>query len=159
MEYSLVATWLRKDPGCLLESALAGSFSAISSAMVASLIAQQAGYPPAFPLKLLGTIIAGPQNTDYDTGCMALGIYLWLGLCIFSTTVFAHFVATRRFQSLFLMGLVWGTFSWIFLWNLFMQSFPAIYNAHIPSASVFCIWMVFGMSLTSLALFARCSKD
>jgi hypothetical protein len=56
------------------------------------------------------------------------------------------------------MGLVWGTFSWIFLWNLFMQSFRTIYVAQIPSASVFAIWMTFGISLTSLAFF-RMSKS
>lgn len=154
MEYNLVEMWLRKDPIRWISGALAGLLAGVVAMVVAAAFAQSVGMELWFPVKLMGTIILGPSATDIDTTVgIVTGGLVFEGLCAFLGMVYAHFTGTNSLGALLPMGLVWGTFSWIFIWNLFMQSFRPIYAAHIPSGPVFAVCIAFGLALASVKVF------
>ncbi|NDD93156.1 hypothetical protein EBZ37_13890, partial [bacterium] len=65
------------------------------------------------------------------------------------------FTGTNSFAPLLGMGLTWGAFSWIFINNLFAPSFLDIRALNISNGAAFFVWMVYGISLTSVAFFDR----
>ena len=157
MEYNLVEMWLRKDPIRWISGALAGLFAGLVALGVAMSLASSGGYEPSFPIKLIGTILLGPSATEMGVGSSAVfaGLALFEGLCLFLGVVFSHFTGSNSLAALVPMGLVWGTFSWIFIWNLFMQSFHSIFAAQISSAVVLPVCLAFGIALSVVALFDR----
>ncbi len=146
--------WLRKDPIRWLCGGVSGLFAGGIAVLVSMICAHSAGLEMAFPVKLLGTILEGPSATDVNTwnGFIA-GALLLAVLCVFLGAIFSHFVGTNSLKALVPMGLVWGIFSWIFIWNLFFQSFPTLFAAQVASGVVFIICISFGLSLTSVAFF------
>lgn len=159
MEYNLVEMWLRKDPLRWISGALAGLLAAAIAMGVAMLIAQAGGHELWFPVKLMGSILLGSSATDIDSsaGIMAGGLFIE-GLGALLGFIYSHFTGSNKMGALLPMGLVWGIFSWIFIWNLFMQSFLPIYSARISSGPVFLICIAFGLSLASVAFFDRALK-
>ena len=120
----------------------------------AILIASTIGLEPLFPAKLIGTILLGPSATEVGVSTGAItGAILFESLTLFLGVVFSHFVGSNKMGALLPMGLVWGVFSWIFIWNLFLQSFRPIFVAGISSSPVFLICLVFGLALSSVKLF------
>lgn len=156
MEYNLVEVWLRKDPVRWVAGVLAGLFAGAVAMAVAMAISVHYQFEPTFPLQLVGTIALGPSATEIGnmSGTIAGSVILGC-LCSFLGFIFAHFTGTNAVGSLLAMGLVWGTFSWIFIWNLFMQSFRPIFAARIPSGPVFPICIAFGLALASVSVFDR----
>jgi hypothetical protein len=154
MEYNLVEMWLRKDPVRWIAGAFAGLFAGAVAMGVAMLIASQIGLEPLFPAKLIGTILLGPSSTEIGVmnGAITGGI-LFECLTLFWGVVYSHFVGSNKLGALLPMGLVWGLFSWVFIWNLFLQSFRPIFNAHVSSGPVFFVCLAFGFSLASVKLF------
>lgn len=154
MEYNLVEMWLRKDPIRWISGVFAGLLAGIVAMGIAMLISKGAGMDLWFPVKLMGTIVLGPSATDmYSSFGIFPGVLLFETLCAFFGFVYAHFTGTNCLGALVPMGLVWGTFSWIFIWNLFMQSFQPIFAAQIPSGPVLFICWAYGLTLASVAFF------
>ena len=156
MEPNLVENWLRRDPVRWISGGLAGLLAAIAAICLAMILSYCSGLQSWLPLKLVGTILMGPVATDVDLaqGAISGGILLAL-VSVFLGAVFSHFVYTNELKSLLAMGLVWGIFSWIFIWNLFMQSFSSIFAAQIPATVVFPICLLFGLTLASVSFFDR----
>ena len=156
MEPNLVENWLRRDPVRWISGGLAGLLAAVVAIGFAMILASTAGLETWFPLKLIGSIVLGPVATDINLaqGAVAGGI-LFVLTCIFLGSVFAHFVYTNALKGLLAMGLVWGLFSWIFIWNLYMQSFNTILAAQVSSAAAFPICVLFGLTLASVSGFDR----
>jgi hypothetical protein len=156
MEYNLVEVWLRRDPVRWLAGAIAGALACSIALLVASLLAQAAGYEFYFPIKLMGTPLLGASATVTGefagvwAGCAVSGL-----ICIFWGVIYAHFIGTNSLAALLPMGLVWGVFSWIFTWNLFLQSFRTIFDARLSSGGAFLVCMAYGLSLSTLAFFDR----
>jgi len=154
MEYNLVEMWLRKDPTRWVAGALAGLFAGAVAMGLAVFIASSIGLEPFFPLKLIGTILLGPSATEIGVANGAItGAVLFESLTLFLGVIFSHFVGSNKMGALLPMGLVWGIFSWIFIWNLFLQSFRPIFVAKVSSSPVFLVCLVFGLALTSVKLF------
>ena len=160
MEYNLVEMWLRKDPVRWIAGGLAGVLAGGVAAGVAMILAKMAGFEGSFPIKLIGTILLGAQATEIGnaTGFLTGGI-TFEGLCFFLGVVFAHFTGVNSLKVLIPMGLVWGIFSWIFIWNLFLQSFNTIYAARIPSGPIFAICLAFGLALSSVSFFDQLLRN
>ncbi|MFZ9594638.1 MAG: hypothetical protein ACO3A2_01015 [Bdellovibrionia bacterium] len=160
MEYNLVEQWLRKDPMRWISGALAGVLAGAIAMVAAGMIASQSGLEFLFPLKLIGTIPLGAQATElgFTPGAIAGGVVLGI-LCSVLGMIYSHFVFSNSLDALLAMGLVWGSFSWIFIWNLFMPSFRTIFNAHASSGVAFFICLLFGSSLSSVKLFYRALKS
>ena len=156
MEYNLVEVWLRKDPARWIAGAFAGLLAGAVAMAVAMMIAASQGFEAWFPAKLVGTILLGPSATEIGLmGGVVAGLFLFEVVCLIFGMIYAHFTGTNNIKALLGMGLVWGAFSWVFIWNLFMQSFKPIFAAQIPSTPVFPVCIAYGLSLASVAFFDR----
>jgi len=155
MEYNLVEVWLRRDPARWIAGVLGGIFACAVAMGLAGLIAQSTGHEFLFPVKLMGTIVLGSAATEVGSNMDSViaGGAVVGAICVFFGVVFAHFTGTNSLAALLPMGVVWGIFSWIFLWNLFLQSYTTIFAARIPSGPIFPICIAYGLALSSIAFF------
>jgi hypothetical protein len=157
MEHNLVEIWLRRDPIRWVAGILAGLLAGAVAMLVAMLLTSAThSFEPTFPMKLMGTIVMGASATEIgQTEGMWAGFIVIQMLCAFWGFVYAHFTGTNRLPALLPMGLVWGIFSWIFIWNLFLQSVRPIVAAHVPTAAALLICVTYGLSLSSVSIFDR----
>ncbi len=153
-EYKIVESWLKVDLVHWGAGALAGSAAAILAAIVGGFISLLGGYELVFPFKLFAGLFLGPTALAYDSGFLSIfvGIAFLTLLGAFLGFVFSHFTRTNNIKALIPMGCVWGIFSWIFIWNLFLPSFQTFYAVHLPSGPAFLVCVLFG------ALLAMTSK-
>lgn len=157
MEYNLVEMWLRKDPIRWIAGVLSGILSGAITLIFAMAVASHYGLENWFPIKLFATIFLGPSALEIGphTPAIMAGILGFELLAAFLGFVFAHFVGTNLMKALLPMGLVWGIFTWIFIWNLFMQSFRPIFAARVPSGPVFPVCILLGLGMASVAFFDK----
>jgi hypothetical protein len=156
MEYNLVEIWLRKDPVRWVSGALAGLIAGVVAMGVAGFVSTSFGMEFWFPVKLMGSIVLGPYATEFSsTNGVLAGWAVVEILAMFLGAVYAHFTGTNAVGPLLAMGLVWGTFTWIFIWNLFMQSFKSISAVRVPSTATFPVCIAFGLALASVTVFDR----
>ncbi len=158
LDVNLVDKWLRKDPSRWMAGAAAGLFAGLVTLAFAGLVTMAAGgSDPWFPVKLMAAIPGGPHATEYgfNLPTILLGLVFFGIFAMIWGVIFAHFVFTNTLSALLAMGLVWGTFAWIFIWNLFLPSFKPVVAAAIPAGPVLPICFVYGLSLTAVAFFDR----
>ncbi len=156
-EFNLVEMWLRHDPLRWVAGALGGLFAGAVSMLFAMAFLHAGGMEIWFPAKLMGTLVLGPFATEYGMHLKAIGtgFATYELITMVFGMIFSHFVGSNRLKALFWMGVVWGIFSWIFLWNLFGQSFHTVGRNYFPSLPVLPICLVYGISLVSVAFFDR----
>jgi hypothetical protein len=156
-DIDLVALWLRKDPVRWVAGALAGAFAGILMLVFASIVSKIGGQDLLLPVKMWAVPFMGNSATELGMHLPAIlvGLIFVEALCAFLGAVYAHFTPTNHLGALLGMGFTWGAFSWIFLSNLFFQSFREIRAIQYPPAVAFFSLMVFGFSLTSVAFFDR----
>lgn len=157
MEYNLVEMWLRRDPIRWVAGILAGLFSGAITLAFAMAVAKAGGLENWFPIKLFAATVLGPSALDIgpNQSVIVTGIILFEVLAAFLGAVFSHFVGTNLMKALLPMGLVWGIFTWIFIWNLFLQSSKPVYHAHVPSGPAFPVCILLGLGMASVAFFDR----
>jgi len=155
-DMNIVALWLRKDPKRWILGGLIGFVAGLISMAVGGGIASYYGLQASFPIKLLGTPIIGASATEFtsSSGFIA-GFAVYSFICIFWGVLYGHFVASAKFANLLAMGLVWGTFLWVFNWNLYLQSFKLIYAAQVDSRPAFAVCVVYGFSLALIGFLDR----
>jgi len=156
-DMDIVGLWLRKDPIRWVSGALAGATSGLIAIVLAMLLTSMSRLEFWFPVKLIGAIALGPSATVVGSnfGAIITGFILFEIMTMVLGAAYAHFARTSFLPALLGMGLVWGAFTWIFIWNLFFQSFKAIFAAQVSSGAAFVVCMVFGMGLTAVAFFDR----
>lgn len=161
MEYNLVEFWLRRDPVRWFSGILGGFLAGAVAIGLAMVLASVYEYEIWFPVKLMGTVLLGPVATDSLPSQKAIlaGILVFEGISVFWGLVYSHFVMATKIPSLLAMGLVWGIFSWIFTWNLFMQSFRPIFAAQIPSGLALPVCLAYGISLVLVGVIDRLIKS
>ncbi len=154
---NIVATWLQADPIRWVSGAVAGIIAGAVGLAVAMGISVLGGYEIWFPAKLISTIILGGHGTDYgfNVPTILLGVVFTEIVTAFLGILYSHFVATNKLKALLPMGVVWGIFSWIFIWNLFMRAFKPILAADIPSSLAFPVCIAFGVSLATVSFVDR----
>lgn len=153
-DMNIVEIWLRNDPIRLFAGAFGGLVAGVVAMAVAMFLAQKGEYEVWFPVKLMATMVLGAGATEIgmnQTHILA-GVGVISALCMFWGVIYAHFTGTNSMKALLPMGLVFGIFSWIFLWNLFFQSFKPIFAAQIPSAPVLAICVAYGLSLSLIGM-------
>ena len=154
MEYNLVEIWLRRDPIRWLAGVLGGLVAGVIAMLVGMFIATSVGMEATFPIKLLGTTVLGASSTELNQIQGAVVGFLVLEfICVFWGVVFAHFTGTNSLKALLPMGLVWGTFSWIFIWNLFLPSFKTIFAAQISAGAALPVCLAYGLGLSTISFF------
>jgi hypothetical protein len=156
-DINIVELWLRKDTVRWVSGALAGLFAGLVAICFAMLLAVMSGAEFWYPVKLMATMVLGSSATVLGAhmGAILTGFILFELLSVLLGVIYAHFTASNSLSVLLGIGLVWGMFSWIFIWNLFFQSFKTIFAANVSSGAVFPICMVFGLALTSVGFFDR----
>ena len=155
MEYDLVAQWLRRDRARWIAGAISGLFAAAVAILAGMTLSALTGQSDiTLTPKIFGTLIVGSSATEYTSG-----VGLWAGtlvleiLGMISGMIYSHFVPSQSLYALLPMGAAWGIFSWIFLWNLTLQSFTTISALGVPSSEAFAVCLSFGLSLSLIKLF------
>ena len=156
-DMNMVDSWLRKDPKRWVAGWVSGFFAGGVAMVLAMIIAQIGGFDFLFPAKLFGGILLGNGATDTLSGIgpAIVGFILFEAICGFFGFAFSHFVFSNSSSALLAMGAVWGIFSWIFLWNLFLPSFKIIRFSGITPGVAMPVCMAYGLSLASVAFFDR----
>jgi hypothetical protein len=155
-DMDIVAIWLRKDPKRWVAGILAGAFAGVLALAFACVLAKIGGMEILFPIKVAAVPILGNEATAYGmTPAVLIGFVIHELLCMFLGFVYAHFTGTNELPTLLGAGFTWGVFSWIFIFNLFVQSFADIQALHLSKGAGFFVMLVFGLSLTSTAFFDR----
>lgn len=156
-ELDMVALWLRKDTRRWTAGVLAGAFAGAVAMALAMVFSKMGGYDAFFAPKLFGGILIGWQATDVGAGMGAAidGFVIFELIAAIFGFAYAHFVPTNRLQPLLAMGAVWGIFSWIFLWNLFLPSFAAIRFSGVTPGVALPVCMTYGLCLASVKIFDK----
>lgn len=156
-DMNMVELWLRRDTTRWMAGIAAGLLAGMVAMIFAMVLSAIGGAQLLFPAKLMATIVLGAQATEYAAGfgTVLVGLVLFEVICAFFGFVFAHFVFTNSLPALLGMGLAWAAFSWVFIWNLFLQSFETFFAASVGSGPVFFVCLAYGLSLTSVAFFDR----
>ncbi len=156
-DIDMIATWLVADRTRWLAGIVAGLFSGVLALGVAGVLSYINELEFLYPLKLMATPILGLEATDYSAGFFTIltGFIFFESMCALWGFVYAHFVKTNSLGSLLAMGAVWGFFSWVFEWNLFLHSVKPILYAGVPASAALLVCMVYGVSMSSVAFFDR----
>lgn len=154
-DIDMIAIWLRKDPTRWIAGVITGIFAGVVGLIVSGIFAAAGGVREfMFPFKVAALPFVGPTATAFDAGAGVIlaGLLFTSLLCGFWGFVFSHFVWSKRAGTLLVMGLVWGSFSWIFWGNLYLQSIPSFHQAHISSAMMLPMCFGYGLALSALAV-------
>ena len=156
-DLDIVALWLRFDPKRMIAGVLAGGLAGLFAAGVGGVFSLVAGKGAFFPLQVLATVPLGSAATEAAAGggVLLAGFVVLMMISVFWGFVFAQFAPTNSLPSLLGVGLAWGAFTWIFVWNLFLPSFNPVFWLQIPAGATFPVCMVYGIALTSVAFFDR----
>ncbi len=156
-DIDLVANWLVFDRVRAVAGVLTGLFAGVLALAVAGALAVMNGMEFLYPVKLMATPVLGFAATEYSAGFLTLvtGFIVFQFMCTFWGFVYSHFVKTDALGPLLAMGAVWGFFSWVFEWNLFLHAEKAIVYSGVSPSAALLVCMVYGVSMSSLAFFNR----
>jgi hypothetical protein len=157
-DQDIVAIWLRRDPTRWIAGVIAGLFSGVMTLVFAMILSKIGGAEIWLPAKVMALPFLGNTATAYgfNIGPIVLGFVFIEALCAILGLAYAHFTgAGSSVQSLLGMGLTWGAFGWVFIMNLFLQSFRDVQYMEISPGVTFPIMMVFGLALASVSFFDR----
>ncbi len=153
-EYNVVALWTQFRGARLRAGVLAGFLAGLMMQLFGVLMCAINGDDLAKPFKIAALPILGRDALAYGSvSGLVVGIIAFYILFGFLGMVYAHFTGTNHKGNLFGMGLTWGAFGWVFITCLFSPSFRSYFEADIPRGTMFFAWMVYGLSLQSVAWF------
>ncbi len=152
-----MAIWLRKDPIRWVAGGIAGLFAGLVMLGFAMLVAVMVGEELWFPAKYAALPVLGSEATrlGFELRPILTGVFVHEALCLVLGVAYAHFTGTNSLVALLGAGFVWGTFSWVFISNLFLQSFRSMNAVQIPSGVMLPLNLAFGLALASVAFFDR----
>lgn len=156
-DINLVEMWLKIDPTRWIAGALGGITAGWIAMIVAMVFSAAAGLELYFPIKAVAAAFLGSAATEsgMHLGAILTGAIAHSVLAAILGVAYAHFSVTNLPKVLFGAGFVWGTFSWVFIFCLFSQSFQG-WNAMALHRGVgLALNLVFGFSLATVAIFDR----
>lgn len=155
-EMDLVATWLKFDLPRTIAGAMAGIFAGMVAMVFAGFLAKAGGSEFWYPFKIpAAPILHNDAMTFGHTPAIALGIAIHSFICAVLGMIYSHFIKSNQMSWLLGAGFMWGTFSWIFINNLYVKSFLNVRELDIPAGPAFFVYLVFGFSLVSIRVFDR----
>jgi hypothetical protein len=147
----IVEHWLKFHPQRFFLGGLSGILAAWGALIVGGLLCLFSEMDPFTPATVLGTILLGSKSmTIGSTTGLVAGLLVAALIGGFWGLVYAQMTYTNRFFPLLLVGLTWGIYSWIFTWNLFLQSFLDVYSAELPTSAALLVCLAYGFFLTML---------
>ncbi|MBY0471883.1 hypothetical protein K2X30_12010 [bacterium] len=156
-ESDIVEMWMHIDKTRWVAGAMAGIFAGLVMMGVAMVFSVVGGMEFWFPVKFVAVPFLGASAMEYgmQMGAIVTGLVFHFLLSIVLGMIYAHFTITNKFWPLMGAGFTWGTFSWIFMNNLFIQAFRDISAIHVSKGAAFFVDLAFGFSLVSVAMFDR----
>jgi hypothetical protein len=155
-EYNVVALWTKFRAERLRAGVMAGIFAGLMMQLFGVAFCAIKGMDLAMPFKISALPILGNAALAYGSIlALVVGIIMFYALTITLGMAYAHFTGTNHRGNLFGIGLTWGAFSWIFITCLFSPAFRSYNEADIPRGPMFFAWIVFGISLMSVAWFDK----
>lgn len=152
-DVNVVALWTSVDKARWAAGLVSGWIAGAIAMIVGGVISVAHGYQFSFPVKLLGTVLAGSSATAYgsSTGFMA-GVVVVAVICGFWGFVYGHFVRSNTLATFLGMGFTWGAFLWIFDWNLFLHSVKSISASEVPPAPALAVCMAYGFGMSVIGI-------
>lgn len=155
-EMNLVALWLTFDLPRMIAGMFAGVTAGLIALVFAGILAKAGGLEFWYPFKIpAAPILANDAMTYGMTFAIVLGTVVHSVICAVLGMVYSHFIKWNKLSALLACGFVWGTFSWIFINNLFVNSFQNIRELAIPKGPAFFVLLVFGFSLSTIKIYDR----
>lgn len=156
-DINLVELWLRRDKTRWLAGALAGSFAGIVALAFGIVLALALRTDALLAVKAAALPVLGAPATEVGLqfGPLIVGFLVFEILAVVLGVFYAHMTVKNDLPILLGAGFVFGTFSWIFIQNLFIQSFRPVFAANLSSGAAFFFWLVFGLALASVSFFDR----
>jgi hypothetical protein len=155
-DFDLIALWLDFDVVRIFAGVAAGLFAGVVMAVVAILFSVMGGHEVFYALKIPAIPILGAEAMNYGMSTsVVVGFIVHEIICAVLGGVYAHFTHTNHLKALLAAGFMWGCFSWVFIQNLFIRSFPEVMTLQIPSGVAFFVLQIFGLSLSSVIIFDR----
>jgi hypothetical protein len=155
-DINIVTSWLIFDLPRTIAGAMAGVFAGLVAWTFAGFLAKAGGYEFWYPFKIPATIILGRDAlTSGMTSAVVIGTIVHSIICAVLGMVYSHFVKSNRIDALLGAGFMWGTFSWVFINNLFVRSILNVRELELPNGPAFFVLLVFGFSLATLKIFDR----
>ena len=133
-EMNLVSTWLVFDLPRTIAGALAGIFAGLVAWTFAGFLAKSAGYEFWYPFKIPALVFYGRDALTYGTtSAILVGTLFHSFICAVLGMVYSHFVKSNRMDALLGAGIMGGTFSWVFINNLFVRSILNVLELNIQN--------------------------
>ena len=155
-EFKVVEMWSAIRPERLKAGAMAGIVAAIATLVFGMIYCAVVGQDLLAPFKIAAIPFLGNGAMAYGTGSgFVMGTVVFLIYSMISGMVYSHFTGVNSRKGLLGVGVTWGAFSWVFISCLFLPANRAYYAAEIPKGTMFFAWMVFGLSLSSVAMFDK----
>lgn len=154
-DMDLVATWLKKDPTRWTAGALGGFTAGLVMMIVAGMFAILGGKEFLFPVKFAAVPVLGATATEFGfhIGALLTGFIVHSVISMFLGAIYAHFTSTNRKDALLAAGLSWGLFGWIFILNLFVQSFSDINAIGVPRGPGLFAHIAWGLALATTGFY------
>jgi hypothetical protein len=155
-EYNVAAMWATFRAARLRAGAMAGIVAGIMMQIYGMIYHTVTGEDLLKGLKIAALPIIGRDALAYGAGPgLFIGTIAFFVLAIILGMGYAHFTGVNNKKGLFGVGLTWAAFSWVFITCLFSPSFRAYYEADISRGAMFFGWIIFGLSLMSVAVFDK----
>ena len=155
-EYNLAEMWNTFRGARLRAGAFAGIFAGIVMQIAGMIFHATQGDEIIKGWKIAGLPILGRDALTYGFGeGFVVGTLTFFVLAIILGMGYAHVTGVNNKKGLFGTSLTWTGFSWVFITNLFSPSFRAYYEANISRGGMFFAWLIFSLSLMSVAWFDK----
>jgi hypothetical protein len=155
-EFNVVALWTNFRAARLRAGIMAGIFAGVMMQIFGMIFSAAKGMDITTGFRIAALPVLGNEAMAYGTSAgIAVGLSVFFVLTSFLGMTYAHFTGTNHLGNRFGIGLTWGAYAWIFITCLFCPAFPHYYEAEIPRGPMFFAWMVFGLSLMSVAWFDK----
>ncbi|HTL11859.1 MAG TPA: hypothetical protein VL588_05195 [Bdellovibrionota bacterium] len=156
MQGQMVERWTQKDVTRWIAGACAGLFAGAAMLVFSMVLSAAFGGDAWGPAKISAVPFLGGKAMAYgnSTGIL-VGVIVHEVLAMVLGIIYAHFAFTNSLPALLGVGFTWGAFSWVFLNNLYTNSFREVLVQSLPAGQAFFSCMVFGITLSSVAFFDR----
>ena len=155
-EYNVVALWTKFRAERIQAGMLAGIFAGVMMQIFGMIYCAVKGMDVTIPMRVSALPVLGNAAMAYGSSAgIGVGLVLFFILAMVLGATYAHFTGTNHKWNRFGMGLTWGAYGWVFITCLFSPAFQSYEEAALPRGVMFFAWIVFGLSLMSVAWFDK----